>query len=356
VNRNSTLACIFVTISPAIAQQTLARGQAQIAGAYGRLPMSFEPDSDLTDSHENYLARGSGYALLLTPIGGTLSLNAAGKTSASKMTVKLIGGNPGAKAEGLEALPGRSNYLIGNDPSKWRINVANYAKVKYREVYPGVDMVYYGNQQQLEYDMVVAPGANPHAIKLGFSGVQTMRIAMDGDLVLGVAGGEVRQHKPVVYQEVAGLRQAVEGRYVRRGGRRIGFELGKYDVNRPLVIDPRLTYSTYLGGPALAGGAQESGLAIAADSSGNAYVTGWTAAIDFPVKGAIQPVKGAGQNVFVTKLNASGTALVYSTYLGGSNSSDEGRGIAVDSSGNAFVVGRTSSATFPVVLQLPIFR
>jgi hypothetical protein len=348
VNRNSAVICVFVTLFPALAQQVGGLPQAQIAGAYSRLPMSFEPSGGQADSRVNYLARGSGYALLLTPSGGILSLRAAGKTSPSKMTIKLVGGNPAAQAEGLEALPGKSNYLLGNDPSKWRTNVANFARVRYSEVYPGVDIVYYGNQRQLEYDLVVHPGADAHAIQLGFDGVQSMRIAPDGDLLLGVAGGEVRQHKPVIYQEADGIRQPVEGRYIRKGSWRIAFEVGTYDVARRLVIDPRLTYSTYLGGPALAGGAQETGLAIAADSSGNAYVTGWTAATDFPVKGAVQPLKGVGQNVFVTKLNASGTALVYSTYLGGSNSADQGRGIAVDSSGNAWVVGQTNSANFPV--------
>jgi uncharacterized protein (TIGR03437 family) len=311
--------------------------------------MSFEPYGGLTDSQVNYIARGRGYVLLLTPSGGTVSLNAGGQTGSSKMAIKLIGGNLAAKAEGLDTLPGKSNYLLGNDPAKWRTNVANVARVRYSEVYPGVDMIYYGNQQQIEYDLVLRPGADPHVIQLGFSGVQSMRIAPEGDLLLGVAGGEVRQHKPVIYQEADGIRQPVEGRYIRKGSWRIGFEVGTYDVARRLVIDPRLTYSTYLGGPALAGGAQEQALAIAADSSGNAYVTGWTAATDFPVsKGAIQPLKGVGQNAFVTKLNASGTALVYSTYLGGSNNADQGQGIAVDSSGNAWVVGRTASANFPV--------
>jgi uncharacterized protein (TIGR03437 family) len=348
VNRNSALMCVFATLSSALAQQVGGLPQAQIAGAYRRLPMSFEPNGGLPDSHVNYLARGSGYVLFLTPGGATISLRETGKTSPSQMTIELIRGNPAAQAEGLDVLPGKSNYLVGNDPSQWRTNVANYARVRYREVYPGVDMVYYGNQQQLEYDLVLRPGADPHAIQLGFSGVQSMRIASDGDLLLGVAGGEVRQHKPVIYQEADGTRQAVEGRYVRKGSWRIGFEVGTYDVARRLVIDPRLTYSTYLGGPAGGGGAQDAGLAVAVDSSGNAYITGWTAATDFPVKGAIQPLKGVGQNAFVTKLNASGTAVVYSTYLGGSNSADEGRGIAVDSSGNAYVVGRTSSTNFPV--------
>ncbi len=335
---NIILLLVFIlTVSSAHAQ-----GKTQIAKAYSRLPLSFEPNVGQTDARVNFLARGNGYTLLLTPTGTILSL------TRSKMSIHLVRGNRAALPEGLDPLPGKSNYLLGNDRAEWRTNVSNYAKVRYRNVYRGVDMVYYGNQRQLEYDLVVGAGADPSVIQLAFDGVQSMRIGPEGDLLLRVPGGEVRQHKPVVYQESDGLRQAVEGSYVRKGNRGIGFQLGKYDVSRPLVIDPRLNYSTFLGGPSI-GGTQDQAKAIAVDSSGNAYVTGWTAATDFPVsKGAIQPLKGVGQNAFVTKLNSAGTGLVYSTYLGGSNSADEGRGIAVDSSGNAYVVGRTNSANFPV--------
>jgi uncharacterized protein (TIGR03437 family) len=329
------LAFILLTVPFATAQSP----------AYSKLPITFEPNLGQADAHVDFLARGSGYTLFLTPRGGTLYLSGTAET----MNIKLVGSNPAAHPEPLDALPGKSNYLIGNDRAKWHTNIANYARVKYRNVYRGVDMVYYGNQRQLEYDLVVGPGADPSVIQIAFAGVQSMRIAPDGDLLLRVPGGEVRQHKPVIYQQTNGIRQTVEGRYIRKGNRSVGFQLAKYDAAKPLVIDPRLNYSTFLGGPSLRGGAQEQANAIAVDASGNAYITGWTAAADFPVsKGAIQPLKGVGQNAFVTKLNSAGTGLVYSTYLGGSNSSDAGRGIAVDSSGNAYVVGRTSSATFPI--------
>ncbi len=308
--------------------------------------MSFEPNVGQTDSRVNFLAHSDGYALFLTPTGGTLSFGA------SKMSITLIGANPSARPEGIEPLPGKSNYLVGNDPAKWRTNIANFARVRYREIYPGVDMVYYGNQQQLEYDLVVAPGADPRAIQLAFTGIQSMRIASNGDLILSVAGGEICQHKPVIYQEANGVRQSVEGRYVRKGSRRIGFEVAKYDASRPLVIDPRLIYSTYLAGTTLPfrpTGDADQGNAIAVDSQGNAYVTGWTTSSDFPIKGTIQPAKVANtQAAFVTKMNASGSAVVYSTYLGGSFNRDEGRGIAVDSAGRAYVVGRTHATNFPV--------
>ena len=328
---------LFLAIIPA------AIAQSQIEQAYSRLPMSFEPNGN-----GNYLAHGNGYLLLLSPSGGTLCLSGKDKASSSTMTIKVIEGNPTAQAEGLEALPGKSNYLLGNDRNKWRTNVANYAKVRYRGVYPGVDMVYYGNQRQLEYDLVVGAGADPGVIQLAFDGVQSMRIGPEGDLILRVSDGEVRQHKPVVYQESDGSRQAVEGRYVRRGNRSIGFLLGKYDVAKPLVIDPRLNYSTFLGGTLFIGESpKDHGNAVAVDGAGNAYITGWTQSTDFPVKGAFQPSL-ALQSAFVTKLNASGTALVYSTYLGGSSNGDQGNGIAVDSSGNAYVIGTTYSKTFPV--------
>jgi uncharacterized protein (TIGR03437 family) len=338
-NRDVVLLWAFVFL-------TISGADAQMARAYGNLPMSFEPNVGQTDARVNFLARGSGYLLLLTPSTGTLCLSGT-----AKMTMQLVRGNPTAQAEGLDALPGKSNYLLGNDRAQWRTNVANYAKVRYRDVYPGVDMVYYGNQQQLEYDLVVGPGADPHVIQLAFSGVQSMRIAPDGDLLLRVPGGEVRQHKPVLYQEADGIRQAVAGRYVRKGSRSIGFELGEYDTSRPLVIDPRLNYSTFIARTSYSVrgfGGEERGNAIAVDSAGSAYVTGWTQSADFVVKGAIQPAKGAGiQSAFVSKLNPAGSALVYSTFLGNS-SQDEGTGIAVDSSGNAYVTGRTFSKTFPI--------
>jgi uncharacterized protein (TIGR03437 family) len=339
----------LIFIAACSAQSAARLQQSQLSTAYTRLPMSFEPSGGPADSRTNFVARGEGYALSLSPTGGTLSFSG---TKPSRMTMTLIGANPSGRAEGNDQLPGKSNYLVGSDPAKWRTSVPNFARVRYREVYPGVDMVYYGNQQQLEYDLVVNPGGDARAIQLAFAGIQSMRIGVDGDLILGIADGEVRQHKPVIYQEVNGIRRPVEGHYVRKGRRRVGFELADYDRRRPLVIDPRLIYSTYLAGTTLpnrAVGDKDQGDAIAIDSQGSAYVTGWTTSSDFPIKGTIQPVKAANtQAAFVTKMNASGTAVVYSTYLGGSFNGDEGRGIAVDSAGNAYVVGRTHATNFPV--------
>ena len=150
----------------------------------------------------------------------------------------LVNANRGSEAAGRDALPGKSHYLIGSDPAKWRTNVPTYAKVGYEDVYPGVDLVYYGNQGQLEYDFVVAPGADPRVITLAFDGARDVHIDARGELVLGVDGGEIRQHKPVVYQEMAGFRQEVAGGYVMKGKRQVGFRLAEYDRNLPLIIDP----------------------------------------------------------------------------------------------------------------------
>jgi hypothetical protein len=290
----------------------------------------------------------------------TAATNNEPRTTDALLRMKLVGANSNPKIVGMDQLPGKSNYFIGNDPQKWRTNVPNYAKVKYTNVYPGVDLVYYGNQGRLEYDFVVAPGADPRAITLeletGQSKIknQKSKIDKDGDLVVGTDGGEVTFHKPVVYQPATyneprttngGGRDLVEGQYVLRGDDRIGFQLADYDRRRPVVIDPVLAYSTYLGGSD-----GDYGNAIAVDASGNAYVTGWTRSTDFPTTpGAFQITCRScpfPTDAFVSKLNAAGSALVYSTYLGGS-SSDQSNGIAVDVSGNAYVTGYTESSDFP---------
>jgi len=299
--------------------------------------------------------------------------------------MRLVGANPNAEARGVEELPGKSNYFIGNDPSKWRTNVPNYAKVEYRDVYPGVDLVYYGNGGQLEHDFVVAPGADPRAIRFAVEGAEKMELDARGDLVLHASGTEARFRTPVVYQEAGGLRQEVAGGFVLRGQSafrnpqsEIAFQIGSYDPSRPLVIDPVLVYSTYFtvgqaiavdlsGNAYVCGGgtvkkikADGSALVyssviagagctgVAVDASGNAYVTGSTNSTNFPTASPLQSTHGGGYDAFVAKLNAAGSALVYSTYLGGSDA-DRGYGIAVDSSGNAYITGQTSSTNFPTV-------
>src|ERR1019366_7185252 len=236
------------------------------------------------------------------------------------LRVKMLGANPASDVSGVDEMPGKSNYFIGNDAKKWHTNVPMYANVKYKGIYSGIDLVYYGNQRQLEYDFVVAPGADPRRIHLGVRGARKISRGEDGDLVLAMDEGEIRWHKPVVYQEKGGARQEVAAHYAIKGKNRVAFEVADYDLRRPLFIDP-LIYSTYLGGSGA-----DYGFGIAVDSSGNAYVTGWTNSTDFPTMNPLQPANRGYSNAFVSKLNLTRSALVYSTYLGGSGE-DFGEGI-----------------------------
>jgi len=247
-------------------------------------------------------------------------------------------------------LPGRVNYLSGKDSSQWLTGVPTYAKVAYEGLYPGVDMVYYGNQGKLEYDFVVAPGADPRQVKLGFRGVDKINIGSAGELVLRAANEELRMNKPVIYQETGGVRKPINGGYVLMDGQEVGFQVAAYDTSRPLIIDPVLVYSTYLGGSGL-----DIGQGIAVDQQGRAYVTGQTSSIDFPTENALQAAIGSNLDAFVVQITADGSALGYATYLGGSrsdeglgNSADGGFSIAVDQQGQASVTGITFSSDFPI--------
>jgi hypothetical protein len=351
------------------------------------LPLSFEANQGQSDAQVKYLARGRGYTLFLASTEAVLALarpagvaggpadgiQAAqvrgpaqfraqaglaitssqfpgGVTPAEPavLRMKLVGANTGARLEGVEELPGKSHYFIGNDPKKWRTNVPHYARVRYRNIYPGVDLVYYGNQRQLEHDFVVAPGADPHAIRLRFEGAEGFSVDAQGDLLLATADGGVRLQKPVVYQERAGVHQAVAASYALQGKEQVGFELGAYDPSRALVIDPVFVYSTYLGG---SGG--DEGFGIAVDAESNAYVTGSTTSADFPTVNPLQPELGGplSSDAFVAKLAPDGSSLVYSTYLGGSRL-DIGVGIAVDAEGSAYLTGQTFSLDFPTANAL----
>ncbi len=213
--------------------------------------------------------------------------------------MKLVGANPSPDVAGLEELPGKSNYFIGNDPKKWRSNVPHYARVAYRQVYPGIDLVYYGNQQQLEYDFVVAPGADPDAIRLGFEGADEIGLDHQGNLILQTAGGELLQRAPVVYQETEGVKKAIPGGYVLQEDNEVSFAVAAYDSSYPLVIDPVLEYSSYLGGSE-----GDQGISVAVDAAGSAYVTGYTESDDFPTANAFQSAFGGGSgDAFVIKLS-----------------------------------------------------
>src|SRR5437660_7473555 len=273
-----------------------AATDTRVSETYGKLPLHFEANRGQIDKAVRFLSRGAGYSLYLTADEAVLVLSTPNpdakrdrhstpapldgkvqvKTAALRMS--LVGAEPKPLVNGINELPGKANYFIGKDSAKWRTNVPTYAKVHYREVYPGIDLIYYGNQRQLEYDFVVAPGADPKRIGLGVKGADKLEIDEQGELVLHVSGGAIRQHKPVVYQEIDGTRQEIAGSYVLRGANRAGFKVAAYDRSRPLIIDPVvLSYSTYLGG-----GSHDEGNDIAVDAAGNAYVTGSTRSHDFP--------------------------------------------------------------------------
>jgi len=337
--------------------------------SYGTLQLAFEANGGRIDPSVRFLAHGDGYSLFLTNSEAVLALKSASacepansaqpagprscapisSPSTDVIRMRLSGASSSRHATGENELPGKVNYFFGNDPSKWHTHLPTYSRVRFADVYPGIDLVYYGNQRQLEYDFVVAPNRSPSAIRLSFTGERDLRIAENGDLTLKSANGQAVFHKPIIYQNQNGHRRAVEGGFLFLARDTIGFSIGSYDHTRPLIIDPVLIYSTYLGGSGLS----DVGNGISVDSSGSAYVVGWTYSLDFPVSdGAIQSqnnstAAGAGPTVFVTKLNAAGTAIIYSTYLGGSNG-EIGYGIAVDSSGAAYVAGVTNSSDFPV--------
>jgi hypothetical protein len=327
--------------------------RARVSDQYIKLPLRFEANSGQTDAQVRFISRSSGYNLFLTPTEAVLASRNGNETDNAQSIVrmKLAGASSAPQMEGLEALPGKSHYFIGNDPGKWRRDVKSYARVRYRSVYPGIDLVYYGNQQELEYDFVIAPGADPKAIKLTFDGVRQIRVDAQGDLVLDAEGGEVRQRKPVAYQEAGGHRQQVASRYRLTEDSQVCFELGDYDRAWPLVIDPVIAYSALLGG-----NSSDLTAGIAVDAEGNAYVVGYTLSTDFPTVDPLETATGNGQpppgiNAFVAKLNPSGSALLYSSYLGGGGN-DIGRNIALDHDGDIYVVGTTDSTDFPTMNPL----
>jgi hypothetical protein len=320
--------------------RTVPTSSPALAATYGNLPLLFEVNQGQAAPQVDFLSRGNGYTLSLTPAAALLDLGHG--AAQDELRMQLVGANPLATVAGQDELATKTNYLIGSDPSQWRTNIANYGQVTYQNVYSGVNVVYYGNQGQLEYDFVVASGADPGAIKMSIQGAKGISLDAQGNLVMHTAGADVVEHAPVIYQEGGGVRRAVSGRFVLEGNDGVGFAVGAYDRSRPLIIDPVLSYSTYLGGSG-----NDYGDGIAVDTAGNAYMVGGTTSANFPTTGGASHLASVGRpDVFVAKLNASGTGLVYSTYLGG-DYDDIGSGIAVDSAGNAYVTGNTNSDDFP---------
>ncbi len=330
--------------------ETTAPAGPPIRADYDKLRLSFEANKGQAAGDVRYLARGPGYNLYLLPqeavvVSGLAAHGPSGPPSVVR--IQLRGTEPRSKVTGTNQLPGRSHYFLGNDPANWHTDVPHFARVKYEGIYPGVDLIYYGKHHQLEYDFVVAPGASPDRISFGFEGIEGLQLDDRGDLVLNTGGSHFRLKKPFIYQEIAGVRQEVAGRYALREADLVGFEVEDYDSSLPLVIDPILSYSSYAGG-----GNYDTGLGIAVGSDGSAYVTGATTSSDFPTQNSLQPGSSSGTLVgidaFVMKLNPNGSDIIYSTYVGGSRI-DVGAAIAVDSAGNAYVTGSTQSADFPIV-------
>ncbi len=343
---------------------------------YGKLPMLFEKNQGQTDPSVKFFSNGSGYTVFLTSGQMVLSLrpsevvnpdafkpassnsavntkvpaqtkpvapNSQPKPANTTMTFKLVGAksNPDVVGENLQ--PTKVNYFIGNDRTKWQTNVATYGQVRYKNVYPGIDLVYYGNNRQVEYDFDVAPGADASKIQFDIQGADNLSVDSNGDLVLKKGTGELHFQAPVVYQQSKGQRTKVNGNYSVGAGNRVGFALASHDPGKSLVIDPVLSYSTFLGGRS-----DDGPNGIAVDSTGNALVVGQTSSPDFPlaVLGGLDPSQN---RIFLSKLDVSGTTMLWIDYICGTSGNDYGQALALDAQGNVYVAGQAYSSDFPIV-------
>jgi hypothetical protein len=316
---------------------------AQPKQEQNHLPLRFEPNRGQFGPEVRFLARGPGYGLYLTDSGATLALLGAER---QVVTLRVVGGRAVAPV-GLSPLPGHSNYLVGSDRSRWRESVEAFGRVEYESVLPGVDLVFYGTAgHELEYDLELAPGIDPKSIELEVGGAQALRVDACGDLVVQLASGhELVKRAPVVSQtDARGQRVTVSARYELRGAGRVGFVPDAYDTTRPLLIDPVLSFSSYLGGQPF-----DQLNAVAVDSAGNTYVAGYTTGVLYPTQSPMQPsFAGGGSDAVISKINPAGTGYVYATYIGG-DGADQAYAVAADDAGNAYVAGVTYSSNFPTV-------
>lgn len=349
------------------ARNASVRRDSQLLEAYGKLPFAFEENIGQSDSQVRFLSRGKGYELFLTPAAAVLELrHSAANSSAILHTVKpeqsasmlgvvFEGASGNVQIDGVDQLPGRTDYFVGNNPKNWHTNLSSYSRVQYRGIYPGVDLIFYGKQQKLEYDFVVAPHGDPTKIALAIQGGGKLRLDKEGNLLVAVTDGELQLDKPIVYQEVKGDRREIAGKYVVAGDR-VRFDISAYDQSKALIIDPVLNYSTYLGGSVI--GDDGGGMGIAIDSLGDAYVAGQTFSTTFPMSSTISgfnpgPPGGSTSTqgaVFVTELNPTGSQEVYSTYLSG-DGGEAAFALALDATGNIYVTGQTFSTDFPTTLN-----
>lgn len=349
----SVLGVLTLGISPSFAQQqlpepsTVDSNSRAAQASYGRLPLIFEANAGQTARDVKFLAHGPGYTVFLTSGQMVLSLRpSAGtahghKTAPAVIRLNLVDGNPNPAIAGENSQPTRVNYFIGNDPTKWRKNVPTYKQVRYRNIYPGIDLLYYGRQSHVEHDFVVAPGADPAQIQFDVDGADQLSLAPNGDLVLTKNNDEIRLQAPQAYQQLHGMTVPIAAQY-SINSTRVSFTTGEYDKASPLVIDPVLVYSTYLGGSA-----DDVAVAIQVDTLGNAYLAGYSDSTDFPGTSQNGPAP-SGMNAFVAELDVTGSTLLYADYIGGSGD-DYAYAMTMDASDNIFITGNTGSTDFPTV-------
>jgi len=323
-----TLLAGFVFVFPLAAESPQAKTEK-----FGNLPLVFEPNYGQTDSSVRFLSRGDRYGLFLTETEAVMSLS--GPTPVM-LRMELEGQNPHPRISGSGAQPGTSQYFKGTDPSKWQRSVPHFLKVDYQDIYPGIDLTYYGNQRQLEYDFTVGPHANPKAIELKFSGTDRIEIGDQGDLILHTKAGEIRHQHPRIYQSRDGREVPVDGEFVLLDSGRVGFDIGNYDEGLPLVIDPKFIYSTYFGGVGPNG---DIGIDLKVDAFGTTYVTGYTSSKDFFATNLAPASPGGGTlDAFVMRVDATGSTVLSAMYFGGSLE-DEGHRIALDDLGTSTLPG-----------------
>lgn len=300
------------------------------------LPLAFEKHRE----GNAFRMRGGSYNLELSETNVAFVLQQTTDVTAT-LRMRFAGGRL-TRPQGLDQLPGKTNYFLGKDPIAWLTDIPTYQRVRYSDVYPNIDLLFYGNQKQLEYDFVVKPGADPRAIRFVFDGASRTSISPDGKLVLQTAAAEAQHLKPVVFQETSSGRREIPGAYVLNEKNEVGFELGPYDRSLPLIIDPVFVYSTYLGG-----NNEDLAFSIALDNQGNAVVAGSTSSPDFPLVSPMQSTV-RGRDIFLLKVNNTGTAVLSSTYLGGTNT-DVAYSVAVDNQNFSYLTGHTRSINLPIV-------
>ncbi len=345
-----------VVIVAALASVALAGGASASAGPTVEAvapPLTFEINRGQAPDNVRFLARAPGFTASFTQEATWITVRAPQRTEARRRRTATAppaaehlrmfwpGSRRQVQVTGEGPRPGRSHYLVGADPARWITDVPHLTRVRYLELYDRIDLEVYGADAHLEYDIRVRPGGDPHAVRLAFEGARALRLSPDGDLEIVLRHGTLIHRRPVAYQLVDGTRRPVTARYVTKGRFEVGLAVGSFDRHHELIIDPVLDYASYLGGSGM-----DRAYGVAVDSAGNMYVTGVTNSANFPLKGAYQLAPGGSEDVFVTKLNAAGNDLVYSTFLGGS-SNDSGAAVAVDASGNAIVAGATTSTNFP---------